>query len=62
MESDGHQTAQAFNVNVASEQRCESRRNWAQESTEFCTAWGAIDFSSEQRQRGVSDHGPWPRA
>jgi len=22
----------------------------------------AIDFSSEQRQRGVSDHGPWPQA
>jgi len=35
MESDGHQTAQAFNVNVASEQRCESRWNWAQKSTEF---------------------------
>jgi hypothetical protein len=35
MESDGHQTAQAFNVNVASERRCEWRWNWAQKSTEF---------------------------
>jgi hypothetical protein len=35
MESDGRQTAQAFNVNVATEQSCESRRNRAQESTEF---------------------------
>ena len=45
-------------VNVVNEQHCESRRNWTQESTEFCTPWRAIDFSLEQRQRGVSDHGP----
>jgi hypothetical protein len=42
------QTAQAFNVNVAGEQHCESRRNRAQESTAFCTPWGAIDLSSKQ--------------
>jgi hypothetical protein len=62
MESDAHQIAQALNVNVAAKQRCESRRNWAQESTEFCTPSGAINCGLEQRQRGVSDHGPWPRA
>ena len=62
MKSDGLETVYAFSVHVAGEQAYESRRNCAQKCTEFCTAWGAIHFSSEQRQRGVSDHGPWPQA